>query len=865
MDGIKITLFLLIAIRVLPFVVTQLLISEYPFQGRKKGSTLKWAVTIANILLNGLVLYWTIVYSKFDLVEILNFECTYQDIARLAFSDIVSIAVSVLVGIGLRTIVGMHYHDKGPLRFSGKPVLCILIAAIPIMLGYYYSYSGASNFSIVEVCRKTTGVDTAEYPLDEDALGDKVSYVTVINNGVLSYEMGPMYLSDNADNLKEREITQNLEIKPGAISRLYMSNEDAVDIKKSGGSIVYLSNEYGNVVDRVEVPALKENEIYKNSETGWQIEESGDMNETVVVPAPSFSQEGGFYDDAFELELTASPGTTIYYTLDCSNPTTESTEYSGPIHVYDRSAEENQYSEYVGEEPVDKCFVVRAAAVDSDGNFSDTITKSYFINQKKHQDRAVISLVSDPDGLFGDDGIYVAGKEYEDWYSDAVAKAGEDGEVDTSDAPTPNYEQRGIEWEIESNLEVFKDTYIRLNQPVGIRIQGNAYRKARLKRFSIYARDEYSSSDYFDVNLINDYKLHSTVLRVGQEGNLHAICQMLGKDRDVATADFILADVFLDGEFWYTTYVSEKFNERNFAEKYGLLSKDNVVIYKAWGDLDEDSLEAGKNALSDLNSFIRENDLSQDENYLKCNEILDVQSYIDWLCFNTFLQNQDYSETANTISWHTIVPENDQEGDTRWRFGLYDMDLGWKGTSGEFDGISAYEINPFDLDKTSAATKWPIYLALKDNELFRKQFVLTFMDLVNTNLSLENAMAVMEELGIEDPNYEDFFEHRPAYVVPHLAEEFELTGTQETVTLSANVPGTPITLNTISPELRPSADAFAWTGNYFTDYSVTVTPNAPNFSHWEITASGDTQTFTDGTIEVPIPEGGVQIHAVYEQ
>ena len=43
------------------------------------------------------------------------------------------------------------------------------------------------------------------------------------------------------------------------------------------------------------------------------------------------------------------------------------------------------------------------------------------MNQDKYKDRTVISLVSDPDGLFGDDGIYVTGKAYDREYLAAYA------------------------------------------------------------------------------------------------------------------------------------------------------------------------------------------------------------------------------------------------------------------------------------------------------------------------------------------------------------------------------------------------------------------------------------------------------------
>lgn len=92
-------------------------------------------------------------------------------------------------------------------------------------------------------------------------------------------------------------------------------------------------------------------------------------------------------------------------------------------------------------------------------------------------------------------------------------------------------------------------------------------------------------------------------------------------------------------------------------------------------------------------------------------------------------------------------------------------------------------------DTHTIASRWPIYTALKKNANFREQFVLTFMDLINTNLSAENTTAIMKSLGIVNEIYQEYFENRADFIVPYVAEEFELTGTQETVTLSSNVSG----------------------------------------------------------------------------
>lgn len=97
-----------------------------------------------------------------------------------------------------------------------------------------------------------------------------------------------------------------------------------------------------------------------------------------------------------------------------------------------------------------------------------------------------------------------------------------------------------------------------------------------------------------------------------------------------------------------------------------------------------------------------------------------------------------------------------------------------------------------------------------------------------------------------------------------MAEEFDLSGKLGTVTLTSDTEGSPITLNTITPELAEDGDTYLWQGDYFIEYPVTVTANAPGFSHWEVTVGEDTKTYTESTLEVPIEEGGVRIHAVFQ-
>lgn len=125
-----------------------------------------------------------------------------------------------------------------------------------------------------------------------------------------------------------------------------------------------------------------------------------------------FSRPSGFYDGSFDLKICGDykRNSRIYYTLDGSLPDRDSYLYSReePIHLEDASGQANIYSartdtstafypdliekypmdkptdhsDYVTPGytvpnfPVDKCNVVRAAAIDGEGNVLSTDRKS---------------------------------------------------------------------------------------------------------------------------------------------------------------------------------------------------------------------------------------------------------------------------------------------------------------------------------------------------------------------------------------------------------------------------------------------------------------------------------------------------------
>ena len=553
---------------------------------------------------------------------------------------------------------------------------------------------------------------------------------------------------------------------------------------------------------------------------------------------PIFSADSGFYDDEFYLSLQAGEGQSIYYTLDCSVPDRDAILYEDKILVRNVCKEPNVHimrrnvvQDWDTYNPayglVDKVFVVRAVAMDDYGNKSDVVTKTYLVDMEEYQNINVVSVVADPDDLFGDNGIYVTGREYDEWY------AGDRGPADI----LVNFLKKGRAYEINGHLTLLNDNVL-MDQEVGLRIQGASLRLNPLKRFSIYARKEYSGSRYFEYDLFGK-ETHAMFTR----GDIvDSMLHDLVKNRDIGTQKAVPIKMFLDGEFWYDTHLREKYNEDYLSAVYNV-PRDKVEIFER--------------VPSEVVNFLETHDLSKMEDYQKFSKMIDVDSYIEYMAINIYACNMDLTEKKNYRAWRTTEETEGKYGDQRIRWLLYDMDyLSWSGSD-------SYEIDSFS-EKGSHAdapmNEHVVYKALWMNEEFRKKFVLTFMDIANETFSCETVSEQITKWGYDISWKSGFFEKRFDVIVPALAKEFELQGNLEEITLNVNNSKAGyVQINTIIPQL----EEYGWNGMYYTDYPITITATGSEgyeFVGWKC---GE-KMIKDARIEVQLAEGGCQWEAIFE-
>lgn len=700
----------------------------------------------------------------------------------------------------------------------------------------------------------------------KDAKGDiemDSDYIELYNPSGFSVSLEGMYLSDDEKNLKKLDLGEYAIPGKGYLLLEMREGETPFKIKASGEHI-YLSRGL-RVIDEADCGSTDESTVYARSTDGgedWEYQSptpgKSNTGETLfkMTEPPEFSAASGYYEEEFSLELYGEEGDSIYYTTDGSKPDEESSLYTKPIVVENISGRENRWNQVqnVVEDwenyrpdttPVDKLFVVRAIAVDKEGNKSKEAVGTYLVDMEKYREKKVISLVADEDALFGEKGIYVTGDDYDRWY-----QSGQKGEK-----PPANFGKHGRDYEIPAFFSFIEKNEVSL-QEVGIRIQGASARKSPKKRFSVYARKEYSGSSYFDKELFKGKDTHSIVLR---SGFADAFVSKLIEGRRVTVKDAEPVTVFLNGEYWYDTFMQEKYSDTFLNQTYGV-KKDNVVIAHD-GEIQE-GREEDHQLYGEIYNYYSTHDFTTQEGYEGFNSILDIQSYIEYLCVNIYLCNMDVSERKNSMMWRVRTPGKGAYSDGAWRMMLYDMDaLEWKESLCESSGVSRMaEIDSFTEKMPSVGdssyNSQGIYITLKQNPQYRRQFVTTFMDMVNFEFRKERVEGLLKEWG-EDITWNDsFFADRAEYICPYMAEEFELKGSLEEVTLECeNQEGGTIQINTIKPDLKDGS----WQGRYYTDYPVRVTAKPKKgyrFDGW-----GGSVESKEESLEVLVQKGGTLLTA----
>lgn len=747
-----------------------------------------------------------------------------------------------------------------------KKWIQILVLTL-VLSGVIFSINSddVSNPTVVinEICNRNGTILTEDGYAGED-------YIELYNTTDQKVSLEGWYLSDDSKKT-DKQMLPKVELEPYGFYVFYANGENLSEKElgfkiSSKGETIFLSDSEGEVVDQVFVPALDMNHVYARKNDGgkeWAILEAslGNSNNAaaeavqIILDKPVLSHESGFYDEEFVLTITAKRGEEIYYTTDGSIPSRNSLHYEEGIVIKNRSDQENvingtkrvvaDWNDYqLSEEKVDKATVIRAIAIDNKNRVSEVVTKNYFVGLDEYENKNVLSVVADSEQLIGEDGIFVTGTAYDQWYLSDQSFS--DGVFEWNwpiNYELTNFWKKGRSSEVFSNIQLFKNGQQTIDQAAGVKVRGNYTRLGDKKNLLLTSRGVYSGEYLFEAPLLEPYQSHAVYVSADLE---KAYCMGLAEGRSMGLQDTEAATVFINGEYWYDAAFMEVFDELYFEQHYGV-NPDNVLLIK---DMTAELGEDYQYIYDDLLNYLRDESISQEEKGAYLYEQFDIQSIIDWLFFNLYIGNHDLTYKRNSILWRTIEPEDGPYGDCKWRWLVCDIDR----------AVSEADPTETDLWEYKIVCDNRFYWALRTSPHFCKQFVITAMDMMNTNFSEENVASVLGEWGLDISHYDGFFLKRPQYMIEALRNEFGVSGTVETVQLNTNdVEGGRVYINTTEADMTDGT----WSGLYFTDYMVQITAS-PNPGYRFVGWIGSYEV-SEERIDVGIVEGGISLTAVFER
>lgn len=456
-----------------------------------------------------------------------------------------------------------------------------------------------------------------------------------------------------------------------------------------------------------------------------------------------FSASGGFYEEVFALQLyNIYPQNHIRYTTNGNLPTAQSSLYVDSLWL-----NETKYSEsdiytiqispddlvYVPDS-IQHCIVIRAAVFDeNDSCVSQVMTNSYFIRALGCDTHGLptVSICADSLDLFDfERGIMVPGRLFDS--------------LDPNH--TGNYYMHGREWERIINLEFHEvDDNSGINQTCGLRTHGNRVRRQPQKGLKVYAREEYGNKRFrhrfFEDSPMNSFK-HLLIKPYSSlypyTGIQDYICSQMAINIGLESGHSRPVCLYINGEYWGIYFIQEKMDERYLEDHFGI-NIEQCNIISNW--LSSDC--GNPQSFYDMMDWLETADLTVQEDYDYLSSMVDIDNFIDYMIFETFVANLDWPAN-NSRCW--------QMAGGKWRWMFFDGDA----------AFNTYGIDPFGnstvLDVFGNATytgeyTWPsskratlLFRKLIENQDFKEIFDMRLRALCVEDFAYSNTSQVFNHI-----------------------------------------------------------------------------------------------------------------------
>lgn len=559
----------------------------------------------------------TLSNPKGQIIDTLRYDHLANGFAMIRVNDDVGPTAAVSPGY-INTTAGMEaYHEQL------KHPKTLLINEVMNRNYEHMPHNGYQFYDWVELLNNSkSAIDLSEYTL---STSHKDMAMANLPNVILQPNETLVLMASGDSQLTTSEYI-HVNFKIGDIDSLYLSkNDKLVDSLFVGDVPVNYS--YGRVpsggfgyFSSPTPNASNEGSYYRS-----------------VASEPIVASEPGVYNDNETKTITASSTSPIYYTLDGSVPTMNSTRYTQPLHI-------------------DTTSTVRFRALEPDRLGSATITNDFIMNEDHIFPVMSLSLNSS-------DLSYLQGNPWVDGLEVPVHVA---------------FYEEDNSFSIDAGLKLF----------------GGSARGFAKKSFMLKFKGKYKEPKLnypmFDNRDFTSFD--TVVLRSGsQDMDYTFFRDVFGTSladgmMEVEVQAFKPIVLYINGRYWGVYNVREKVDENFISSHFNVDDSANVVR------IDSNVTSGSASGYQRMVSYAVNNDMRQSHHFEHMKTLLNLESYIDFWIASTFTTNHDIINArffnhpdVDNGRWHMIWYDLD--------FAMWNFDRNYYNYMVQVEGMSDFRVS----------------------------------------------------------------------------------------------------------------------------------------------------------------------------
>lgn len=673
-------------------------------------------------------------------------------------------------------------------------------------------------------------------------------WVEIYNDAYVAQSLYGYYLSLYGDSLKQFRITDLTATVPArGYWVIYFDHHDMASLQVDDkmdceGGTVYLTNRMGDLVESVSYPEQITNTSWARLTDGtgeWGVCSAptpGSTNNRAPfaanrLQAPLFSMDGGVFTSAVTVNITSPDGLPIYYTLDGSEPTLNSSRWSGEM-VVSQSA------------------VIRAQVI-ADGFIpSPLVSRSYIISDHEVT-LPVVCIAINPRFLINDTvGIYVKGTN---------------GIVGNGQSTPCNFNQ---DWDRPANIEYYVGGKLVLDQLCDIAIGGGWTRAySTIKSLKLGAEKKYEGLNSFDYDFFAQkpgQRYKGIYLRNGGNDYNGSLMKdafqhcLAGSALDMDYQAYQPVVHYINGKYYGITNLRERSNVQYIYSNYGY-DKEEIDMVEKIAPSISPYFEVKTGTIDAMNDLVTLSARAADATvYAQIEKRMDVDQFLAYLVPEIFSGNWDWPE--NNVKFFRL------RNGGRFRWIMYDLENGWSssyncftdasngftgannsGTAAQYSHTAVLFKNL--INNSTFKNRFIDYMSLCMGSLYTSDRITYFVDsiasLIRPEMSYEQSL-----LGLcySFENYVSGFKsamtNRPYTVMEQMKSFFSLTGDIVSLSLSKNRSDGTILVNDIPVPLGGTR------GYTFTGRNLTLKAQAPagyHFKQWSYLSGNSETIFSAGS------------------